>query len=386
MVSSNSTVRYLTPSLIPDSAGSYFDYLLRSDGFISFLSSFDFHKYPQEYILDFIDFLDDPLKADLELFCLGRTVSRNRLTNRMKEFLLSLSPSGLIKSPGNSSFSMHPLCVYLVDGIIYFADIPNAMMNVYYGTDSLALLRRLHIGFTHGIRFLDLCGGAGIQGLIAAKSGAKVENVEISPISSNISLYNSTFNNLNHNYSVVNVSLESFLSNWNGHEYNRIVANPPLVPIPDEFAYNMSGHGGLDGLKITRLILSFVPRMLSHRGCCTLIGMCGGNEDGPEILDIADSVVIDSQYSATLCVFSSSEISSNSFWINYLTSSLTSYGHENIDKHSLVDIYKSNNISKIFSYSLDITRDKGCFDRITPSLQLINFPAYYSLSDGWWIY
>lgn len=346
----------LRPELLPKSSGQQWNYLLHLDGFIAFLTSLDFHTYPQEHISHFLEHLNDPLKADLELFCLGKDVEQSRLNPQLKKFLKTLEPSGLIRQENNNSFTMYPYSIYVVDGLIYVADIPNAMMNVYFGLDSLALSRRCHVEYLPGTKFLDLCGGPGVQGLLAAKAGAYVESVEINPIASNVSLLNATLNNLKQRYSIHEMSLHSFSSQLQHTKYQRIVANPPLVPIPDEFTYNRPGHGGVDGLQVTKSILEFAPKLIADHGTCTLIGMCGGNEDGPAILDLLDLLSVDPQLQVILCVLSEVDALNNSNWLNYLTTSLTCYGHKNLDKKAIAEIYQQHNVSK-YSPTLSILHE-----------------------------
>lgn len=375
-------------STLPLRAGAQLRRILHEEGAVAVLSSLDHRRYPQEHVADIAGVVADPLKAILELFCLGCTVSKERLPDSLINLLRGFITSGLVRMSGNG-YTISPLSLFLVDGLIYLAEIPEPLMSIYIGEDSFALAGRLQLGNAQGIKVLDLCSGPGIQGLLAARNGAVVEAVEINPIAAQVARCNASLNSLEHRYTVHTMSVKEYFSTVSSETvFHRITANPPLVPLPKKYSYNKLGHGGITGLEIFEIILESIPELLAENGTYTTIGMCGGNEDGPLLLDVLDRFLAERELRATACLLSREELSEKSRWLDHATTSLNLYsqGGNRIDKSELLDAYFANDISFLFTYALDMHKTADENRLQDNKLQIVDFSSLGVISDGWWIY
>ncbi|PWU18820.1 MAG: hypothetical protein C5B50_08100 [Verrucomicrobia bacterium] len=146
----------------------------------------------------------------------------------------------------------------------------------YFGDDSLAL-----ISFqtpAPGGNVLDLCCGPGIQSFVAAAYAAKVTGVEIRPETWRVAELNRRLNDAAERVKFVCSSAEQF-ARKSKEKFDRIIFNPPLVPVPPGFKYVIAGDGGPDGLTLTRRIINLYSNRISRHGSLEFIGAGLGRKD-----------------------------------------------------------------------------------------------------------
>jgi len=148
----------------------------------------------------------------------------------------------------------------------------------YFGEDSLALAT--YQTPAPGGRVLDLCCGPGIQSFVAASSAARVTGVEIRKETWRIAELNRRLNGLGGRVEFVCRSAQDFASA--SHEkYDRILFNPPLVPMAPGHKFALAGDGGGDGLEVTRDILELYHHRLADGGLIEFIGLDLGRKSRP---------------------------------------------------------------------------------------------------------
>jgi SAM-dependent methyltransferase len=158
----------------------------------------------------------------------------------------------------------------------------NANPCAYFGDDSLALatLQTPAPGGT----VLDLCCGPGIQGFVAASSAARVTGVEIRKETWRVAELNRRLNNLGERVTFVCKSAEEFARS-DKQKFDRILFNPPLVPMVPGYKFAFAGNGGGDGLEVTRRILELYHRKISATGSVEFIGMGLGRNGQPLVAE-----------------------------------------------------------------------------------------------------
>lgn len=140
----------------------------------------------------------------------------------------------------------------------------------YFGDDSLALAT-LQTPAPGG-RVLDLCCGPGIQSFVAAAYAATVTGVEVRPETWRIAELNRRLNHMGRRVRFVCQSAEGFARS--GDEiYDRILFNPPLIPMAPGYRFPLVANGGPDGLEVTRRILRLYHRRIRENGSIEFIGM-----------------------------------------------------------------------------------------------------------------
>jgi len=160
---------------------------------------------------------------------------------------------------------------------------------VYFGEDSDFL--RSVLAPRRGAVCLDLCTGSGIQALRCAAVGARVDAVDLNPDAVALARLNAELNGLADRLRVYTGDLWAPLAP--GARYDHVVANPPLVPVPETVPYPLCGHGGADGLGLVRRIFEGLTDRLTARGRCTLIGASTGTSERPAVLDELERTVAD---------------------------------------------------------------------------------------------
>ena len=78
--------------------------------------------------------LQEPLKSICDLLLFGKTVCMEKLPEALVESILKIRESGLIALRGNA-VSLNNLYLQLVDGLLYFSELPHGRQTLYYGTD-----------------------------------------------------------------------------------------------------------------------------------------------------------------------------------------------------------------------------------------------------------
>jgi hypothetical protein len=93
---------------------------------------------------------------------------------------------------------------------------------------------------------------------------------------------NRRLNGLEDRVRFVCASAESF-ARASTEKYDRILFNPPLVPMVPGYKFSPVGNGGPDGLALTRRILKLYPDRIAAGGSMEFIGMGLGQKDRPVV-------------------------------------------------------------------------------------------------------
>lgn len=255
---------------------------LISSGYSEYLSAFNpfvfrplnwrvhkFNAFPRLRVLIKLLLLNDRVHADAVDASLGTGAWR---------VLIDL---GIAKIEGNI-VSIEGLALFYYNGLFVFIDSPNLDPTVYFGDDSIGLLT--HIAPHWEDEALDLCSGSGIQGMHSARHAKSVDVVEIHPRARAVLRTNVLLNGLSSKVTVHGGSL--FEEIEEDRKFDLITANPPLVPFPDDVQYPFVGHGGIDGLAVTRKIVNQLPERLKEDGRAQIIGLALSN--GREMLALDD--------------------------------------------------------------------------------------------------
>lgn len=223
-----------------------------------------------------LDLLPPRLRILFSLFLLARPVKRAELTSVLPdEQIRALQNLGILLEEGGTLHTGNMILLPTA-GLFLFAQRPGVNPIAYFGEDSAALA--MHLTPSRGDICLDLCSGPGIQALLSATRAERVVAVEINPLAAAHAELNAVMNNLEHK---VQVRIGDLFQAVPECEFDFICANPPLLPFPPELPYPFVGHGGADGLAVTRRILTGLRAALKPGGLCQIIGTCTGNWDGP---------------------------------------------------------------------------------------------------------
>lgn len=225
--------------------------------------------------------LPNDLEVLAQVFLFGESVHLDRLVPLIGEHTLEqLRSAGFMQLGDDGAIRTAGLIVRQVLGLWYIHERPGPAPQLYYGDDSFALLWRQQV---RGVgRCLDLCSGPGLQLLHAVRQGATGVGVEINRFAFALARANAAMNGLEHRAHFLHGSLFEPLAV--GERFDHVLANPPLLPIPDETPYPFVGDGGDDGFSITREILLGLPDVLTPTGCAQIIatGLSDGIELGAE--------------------------------------------------------------------------------------------------------
>ncbi|MCZ4093466.1 methyltransferase [Sinorhizobium psoraleae] len=206
------------------------------------------------------------LQPLISLFQLGGSATDAELAALPQEALATLRAESLLKAAGDGWW-LGGLMLMPAQGLWLLCHMAKPNPTLYFGDDSIGLALRLSAEPDQAV--LDLCAGPGIQTLRAAQMGARVTAVEINPVAAALARLNAAANGLGER---IDVRIGDLYKVLGDERFDRIIANPPLLPIPDDLPYPFVGHGGPDGLNITRRIIEGLPERLTARGNARLIG------------------------------------------------------------------------------------------------------------------
>lgn len=369
-------ISYFNSNILSKNIGLRLFDILRDSGYWNLLSNIKIIRYPQSPVEYIIDKLPPTLKAECELFILGRRVNSDSLPKELIEILDCLVDAGICFCD-QGFYSTNGLALYSLNGLMYFAEIPSSKVTLYYGEDSWSLVSRLQIPHSKTLQILDFCSGPGIQSMICARFGCNVTSVEINPIATALEECNLKLNGLDNNVQIVNCSVEEFDSN--DSSFDQIVANPPLVPIPDCFSYPFPGAGGYDGLRVTKQVLKKGLPMLKDQGKLITIGMSGGDYSGPFILDTVD--IYNEFYDTEIYILNHLTLSTSCMWIQALAKSMDNQVDNESLSNIIFDEYRKAGITDLYTYALSITRRNKRYRKT----QVFDFSDYPYSDNGWWI-
>ena len=217
----------------------------------------------------------------VELFLLASPVETERLPPDVAELVAPLLDLGVLRRLADGTVCTPSLTLLPVFGYWVFSETPTVDPKLYLGDDSLALLARLLPA--QGGRCLDLCCGPGVQSLYSSSFSDHVVGVEINPVAAGLARLNAAMNGRSERVQIVVGDLYDPLE---PQRFETIVANPPLLPVPDDLPYPFVGDGGPDGMRVTWRILTDLPDWLTHDGAAQIIGT--GLSDGLLPLAVED--------------------------------------------------------------------------------------------------
>ena len=238
------------------------------------------------------------LQSLADLFLLGTPVAEAALDAVPAPVVATLEQSRILRREADT-VSLGGLVLRWLGGLWLLSESAHPNPKLYFGDDSVALLHRL--AARPGDRALDLCAGPGAQALRLAAQGADVVAVEINPVAAALAQVNARLNDLQQRITVL---VGNLYEPVRGRSFDRITCNPPLLPLPDDIPYPFVGHGGSDGMRVTRKVLHGLPSVLSERGVARLLGT--GLSDGyvPMFIDDLESWAISAGLRITVHVTS----------------------------------------------------------------------------------
>lgn len=209
------------------------------------------------------------IRALVDLFVLGQPVEGGNVDEALNLLIEPLLKLKLLVTLSDGRLATPGLSLLPVFGHWLFFQRPALRPSLYFGDDSLALFSRLRPP-RNGV-CLDLCAGPGIQSLQCSAFARKVIAVEVNPVAAALAEVNSV---LNGREDIIEVRCGSLYEPVPEREFDAIIANPPLVPFPEELPYPFVGHGGTDGMQVMWRILDGVPAALAPGGTAQFIGTC----------------------------------------------------------------------------------------------------------------
>ena len=145
---------------------------------------------------------------------------------------------------------------------------------VWYPLPDESLLFSSRIPDCTGERVLDVGCGSGILGIQAAARGAAaVLALDPSPRALAFTRFNAALNECPQ-VTTLHASLEDFQPTGT---FERILCNPPFVPVPDRTPYMLSGYGGRDGLALVHGLFARLGELSHRRTALSLISMSPGD-------------------------------------------------------------------------------------------------------------
>lgn len=254
---------------------------LRNSGYRQFYLSFGDANFRKQDWPAGAENLSGPLLDLVRLFLLQQPVPVKRAASLLgKDFTAVLIQCGVLSEKGDQLVSNSFYLLYCRSQG-FFCQM-NANPFAYFGEDSIALATMQTPA--PGGSVLDLCCGPGIQGFVAAGSAAQVTGVEIRPETVRIAELNRRLNGMDGRVQFVCNSVDGF-ARGGAEKYDRILFNPPLVPMVPGYKFSAVGDGGADGLDLTRHILKLYASRLSDSGSIEFIGMGLGKKDHPVVAD-----------------------------------------------------------------------------------------------------
>jgi methylase of polypeptide subunit release factors len=223
--------------------------------------------------------LASPLSELVKLFLLQESVARKKVLRFLQpELIEELLACGVLCEQGANLKSNSFFLIFCRAHALFCQMVVHPL--AYFGDDSLALAA-LQTPAPGG-NVLDLCCGTGIQSFVAAGYASKVTGVEIQRETWRIAELNRRLNNLGQRVRFVCDSAEQF-ARTSKETYDRILFNPPLVPMLPGYKFPLAGNGGPDGLAVTRRIIPLYSRRLSVQGTFEFIGTGLGKQNHPSV-------------------------------------------------------------------------------------------------------
>ncbi len=183
----------------------------------------------------------------IRIFLLRSALPKARLKNIFKDKLFStLISLGLLIPRGKRWSSL--VDIYYANGLYLATDHRFMIMKedrinedpvMYIGMDSMGLVHT--VPQYKADQVLDLCCGAGIQGLLASRYSGQVTAIDINPRAVRFTRFNAQLNGIRN----ISVHLGNLYKPVLGKKFDTILANPPFVPSPKtDYRFRDGGDSG----------------------------------------------------------------------------------------------------------------------------------------------
>lgn len=236
-------------------------------GYNDFLAAFQ-DEAPNTVVMKCIDSeVPESLATLLLLFYLGNTIPRVQVASVLGadhvDLLISI---GILEA--NDTAIRSTVRLQYIAGLTFFVGFPSIRFPLYFGEDSLGLLRRQRS--RPGRRALDLCTGTGVQAMRLASMGADAVGVDLNPFAIRIARLNAEMNGLSDRLDFRAGDLWGAVKD--GERFDWVSCNPPLLPTFAEGNYPLIGDGGDDGMSIVWRILDNLEERLTDEGQAVVLG------------------------------------------------------------------------------------------------------------------
>jgi release factor glutamine methyltransferase len=328
---------------------------LDAAGYTDLVASFTPHLVRAQAWARAAGMLDGPLRALAGLFLLNERVGVDLLPAPVAERLPGLAAGGVVHLDESGRARLPDLVLVRPYGVWLFAQRPQTSPTLYVGDDSIGLAGRLAL---RPGRCLDLCAGPGIQALLCAARGRPVVAAEINPVAAALCRVNVAVNGLT---DLVSVRCGDLYGCVPGESFANILANPPLLPIPEGVTYPFVGAGGPDGLRVVWRILSALPRHLAPGGRFQLIGMTLSDGLLPTPLDALADWAWRTGFDLTMAVTAHARADADSLWVRGVAATAAEHGGLDYDKThaALAEGYAALGASHVCTYALSGSSGAG---------------------------
>jgi SAM-dependent methyltransferase len=230
----------------------------------------------------------DALDALIRLFMDGEPLARSMVHALVPGLAAAAERLGLLHShPSDAAALVPTVRLYPLHGLTIVSDLehdPASPVDVPFAlppdvvyaaiTDSTRMFLAL-LPERRCARFLDLCAGTGIAGLLAAAYADEVVASDIAERSVAFARFNVALNGLTN----VRAVCADVYDGLEGETFDRIVAHPPYMPAHDQAV--IYRDGGDDGEQVTRRVLEGLPAHLRPGGRFDCIAILTDREDAP---------------------------------------------------------------------------------------------------------
>lgn len=254
---------------------------LTDSGLGEFLASFNpLHPRPLDWP-PYRDRVPDRLRVLVDLFAFGAEIDARELPQQLGWISVELPRAGVASFDGRNLQLTAGLRLVPVAGRWLFCTPPGAGLSHYLGDDSIALMLRIQPKANATV--LDLCSGSGLQALHCAGFARRITAVERNRDAVDLARVNVPLNRLEEKIDVLQGDM---FEPVDGRQFDLVVANPPLLPVPDGLPELSIGHGGYDGMRACCRILEGLPTALSPSGRAHLIASCLADADNHYLRDL----------------------------------------------------------------------------------------------------
>lgn len=224
--------------------------------------------------------------------------------------------------------------------------MPAAHAPRYYGADSHALGR---LSLAAWGEVLDVCAGVGAQTLLAARVGIHATGVDINAAVADLFAFHAALNGLETRVSLRIGELDDVIRP--GERFRHLTCNPPMIPVPADIPYPLTGNGGPSGDAFTVRVLARLRDLLHPTGTATFLGMCVGAHDP----DVSTFQPLAAEHDLRLnCIFCSETAVEDGDYVSAAATTVAGYvgGTGPAWERRLIDDYNAMGVKRIFTYAL----------------------------------